>query len=51
MVGGTVVGLVFGISGLYIGSGYGSSIMLGVIVVIMLVRPNGLFALRAERMV
>jgi branched-chain amino acid transport system permease protein len=51
VVGGTVVGLVFGISGLYIGSGYGSSIMLGVIVVIMLVRPNGLFALRAERMV
>ncbi|MHB8328119.1 MAG: branched-chain amino acid ABC transporter permease [Acidimicrobiales bacterium] len=51
VVGGAVVGLVFGVSGLYIGSGYGSSIMLGVIVIIMLVRPNGLFAIRSERVV
>ena len=48
VVGGIIVGLVFGISGLYIGSGYGSSVMLGVMVVIMLIRPNGLFAVRGQ---
>jgi branched-chain amino acid transport system permease protein len=51
LVGGVIVGLVESISGLYIGAGYASSIMLGVLVVIMLARPNGLFGLRAERMV
>jgi branched-chain amino acid transport system permease protein len=51
VVGGVIVGLVFAIGGLYVGSGYGSSIMLGVMVVIMLIRPNGLFASQAERMV
>lgn len=51
LVGGLIVGLVFGISGLYIGSGYESSVMLGVLTVIFLIRPTGLFGSRNERYV
>jgi branched-chain amino acid transport system permease protein len=51
LVGGMIVGCVESISGLYIGAGYESLVMLVVVTAIMVARPGGLFGTRTERAV